>query len=269
MPGATKYEDLISAVCGSQQTYDWTFTKKITTALKSGGFMHRLQVNAVGSPGPQAEGTASPGTAYTSADGCITFPDQGSFYKHLASLGLTCYQRGITIMLYDRLVCTTFTNTTASKTLDTAALPRYTSGFGVQAWIECTTAVTSGTPSITMDSYTDEIGSTGQTGPALSLGSAPVIDQCWQLPVAAATNGVKAVHTVNFTAATGGLFQLVLMYPIAMISANIAEYNAADFITQFTRLPRIYDGASLALYINPTATTAVNDVFGQVKVLYT
>jgi hypothetical protein len=176
-------------------------------------------------------------------------------------------------MLYDRLVGVSGISvaSTGNKTINSAALPRYSgaASVGVEVWAEVTTVTATTAPQTNLSQYTDDAGNTGNDG---------AINNVWP---AAATNvdtfigphalavgdvGVRSVE-VGFavdTAASAGVCNVDLIYPLAVVPlvANIATVRS--FVPE---LPRIFDGASLAFAILATSTTAVS-VVGRLGVAY-
>jgi hypothetical protein len=113
------------------------------------------------------------------------------------------------------------TVTTAQTTnLPTAALTRYTSGVGVMASLEITTAVGTTATTATV-SYTNSAGVAGRTSPAVTFGGTNdrQASQVQLVPLQAGDVGVRSVESVTLAASTGtaGAFGVTLFRPLAAL----------------------------------------------------
>lgn len=266
--------DQIIAARAAGQIGDWDFFK-VSTAPLAAGIWHSDWTD-VGMPGSgNAPGAAGSGTSY---DGSGTDNNGGMTFASVAGSGFNRYgisfeatsTQTINLRIYDRLVATSglVTSGTGSKTMTTVTLPRFTSGVGVQAWIECTTAPTGTTPVIHLLSYTGSVNGAGQVGGSLNLGGLPKVGDMLQLPLASGDTGVVAVSTINVdTAGTGGAYNLVLMKQILTIPLTANVLNQRDLVQQIAGFPQIFDTACLALMWQATGTTAPN-IWGTFRTVY-
>ena len=78
------------------------------------------------------------------------------------------------------------------------------------------------------------------------------------IPLAAGDNGVRSLTDVDFSAANTGLEAFVMVRPLAMLPLPGANIPAErDLVMQLAALPRVYDGACLAVMVYfPVATGA-------------
>lgn len=190
----------------------------------------------------------------------MNFANTSPDTKHILTFGATATQDCV-VMLYDRLVDTAgFTSApTGPQTVDSAPLPRYTDGVGVEAWAETTVTGVGGAPSVKLLSYTDSDGNTGQVGTSVSFATTHLVESMYQLPLAAADKGIRAISTINVdTAATSGTFNIVLLKPLLYMSVTANLWNEKDFVLQLSSLPRVFDGASLGVAYLASTTTAPN-----------
>lgn len=245
----------IRAAYDAGQTYHFEFLKDSAGAQanSTAGYWHS-QWTVAGMPAAGANPASTPGVAYTNVAGSINFPDQGSSTKYLTwvsaitKLGILADSP---MMVYDRLVGVggMTLDSTGSKTVNSAALTRYTDGVGVIPCLEVTVAGT-GAMTLSMDSYTDHLGNTGHAGPSVSTATATTAGQLIPLPVASGDLGVRAIATINISATTltaGSAANLVLLKPVFCLAGARNKWNAASPVTDYAAFPRVYDGASLGI----------------------
>lgn len=143
------------------------------------------------------------------------------------------------LIVYDRLVHQgglSGTVTTAQTTnLPTSALTRYTTGAGVQIWLEIYTAI-GATGTTVSASYTDQGGTTGNTTQATDFGGTGFNEKnrIVRLPLATSDTGARAVASVTVLATTGtaGAFGVVLARPLFVIPLPFVGVGAnASFLT--------------------------------------
>jgi hypothetical protein len=253
MAGFTSYDDIIASLSAGKSYY-----KEFGKSLWRVG-----NLPAAG---------ADTGGALVSAAGGLVMPDQAVAYKHLLTFGGVASTNG-TLMIYDRLVQvpTISVASTGNRTVNTAALPRYADGVGVQCWLEVTTATTVTAPVVHLHSYTDEGANPSQdsvtnfTFPAAATVLNSLIGP---LPILAEDVGIQAVATLNVsTAGNQGAVTVVLLRPLAFLPMIQNTWNERDMVLQLASLPRIYDGATLAMAFLPNAVTATN-LWGQTRIGY-
>lgn len=269
MAGFASYDELISEITAGGKALEGSFSK-LTGTMHGAGVWHSL-ARIAGLPAAMADPATTPGAAEDNFAGSLNWAAVTPETKHILTVQAMGGVAG-TLMVYDRLcgVSAISLATTGSKTINSAALTRYTDGVGVQAWLEVTTATTVTAPAVTMNSYTDNDANTGQTGTALTFPAAATVlnSLIGPLPLASGDTGVRAVSTINVgTAATAGIVNFLLIKPLVYLplSANLA--GSIDLVRQLASLPRVYDTASLGLAWLATATTT-HTIQGLVRLGY-
>lgn len=274
MPGFTSRDDLISEVTVNGKADVWNFYKA-GSAPEAAGVWHSFW-KANGNPGAGSTAATTPGTAYDSDQtsfqaGSMFFPDRSTDQRHLLSFGAVASQN-CTLMLYDRLVAVNVTLASASQTVNSTALTRYTGTDAIlnEVWLELTTASTGAGANIGLSSYTSADGSNALTAPNISAlpAAATNVDAMVQLPLIATKQGVRSVETLAVgTTATSAVANVLILRPLARIGLLANIWNEVSFLDDVMGLPRIYDNASLGLAMLATGTTATN-VWGTVSCAY-
>jgi hypothetical protein len=268
MAGFTSYDDIINELTVNDKGLDWSFMKAGPAAQAAGEWVSLFA--ATGNPGAGANPAATPGTAWTDVDGSIKFPDTTPDTKHILTFGAAS-SVSCSLMLVDRLcgVGSIVLTPTGNKTINSLTLPRYASGQNVEAWLEVTTATTTTPAVLSINSYTNEAGVAARVGTTVTMpAAATVLRHMERFPLQAGDKGVRAVSTVNVaTAAAAGQIAVILLRPLVTIPIIANTWNERDLVLQLAALPRVYDGASLALMQLATATTATNH-WGQVRLAY-
>jgi hypothetical protein len=257
MPGFSSYDDVITETTTNGKIQQSPFFK-ISSAPEVAGQLHSVWKQG-GIPGAGSDPAGTPGAATSSTAGGITLANQASDYKYLLRLEATANQN-CTLIVYDRLVGVgnLALGSTGDKTVSSAALTRYTDGVGVEAWLELTTASTANVGVVSMNSYTNTTPTGGKVGGSVTFNAAAQnIDSMFVMPLAAGDVGVTAVSTINVgTATTTGVANLLLvkrLFQIPLI-ANIG--TVIDYTRGYPGMPRIFDGATLALAIVAGGTSA-------------
>jgi hypothetical protein len=233
-----------------------------------------------GAGGTPASGSGTPGaggTAYTNAVGGMVFPDTPDD-KVILNFWSRCPDDTSPghIRLMDRLVGvgSIALNSTGDKNINSVALPRYTSGEGVEAWIEYTQQSTTTNPVVSLASYTNQDGTSGRVGGTLTLsaGSTTVAvnSMFGPLPLQAGDTGIRSVEVLNVaTASTNGTANLVLAR--TMVNGMHAGSPIGVTYHHIWPLPnthpiRVFDGATLAIARLDQSSAIV--CVAQVQVVY-
>jgi hypothetical protein len=207
---------------------------KNLTAARSAGAM----VSPWLAPGLPVAGVlpaANTGTVYDrtsqGAIGPITAPG-GSNVFYLGGLRFRSSVAG-DVDIYDRLITTTVPNVTltTAQTMPAAALPRYTTGDGVEMFMEVFTTMGAGTPTLTI-SYTNQAGTAGRTATLVVPTSAMTAGQVVPIPLQSGDTGVQTIQTITLSATmTSGNFGITLgRYlggagcPLANVSTDPQDY---------------------------------------------
>lgn len=270
MPGFTSYDDIINQTTTNNQTDDRQLYKT-GPALQGAGTWSRLFL-AAGIPAAGTEPAATPGAAYSANTSCWTFGNVSPKERYGLSFGGVATQN-TTLMLYDRLVGVGGISiaATGAKTVNSAALTRYTTGAGVQCWLEVSTATTTTAAVVNLNQYTGDVNGAAQTGGNITFPAAATVAQAaiGPLPIAAGDTGVKSVQVgLNVvTATTAGVVSVVLLRPLAFLPIIANQWNERDLVLQLASLPQVFDTACLSLYMLATAATATN-VWASLKTGY-
>lgn len=175
---------------------------------------------------------------------------------------------------------------TSQALVNGVALPRYTDGKGVRAFLEVTTALGTGTGVLTYGAsgYTNSAGTTGrQHGVTVNTTASAAANRLphsgaaqnnnWNpfLPLQAGDVGLRSVESIRFTSAhSAGVCALVLAYPLVTIP--IPDVNVLcerDLLFQIPSLPRVYDGACLmGLFVGNGALNANSYLLGHMEFVW-
>jgi hypothetical protein len=243
--GFSSYDDLITQITTNGRKDYFSFTKTAAAASQGAGTWHSV-FTGVGQPGAGSYSSQ----ANTLQVGSINFANVSTRTRHILSFGATSTAAGV-ICLYDRLVEVSGIafGSTGSKSVSTAALGRYTSGTGVQAWLEVTTAPTATAPICHLLSYTGDVNGASQVGGSFTWPSATTKVQSMLGPLGLASGdlGLTAVSTLNVDTAgsSSPVASLILMRPIAFLPVAANTWTERDMVLQLASLERIYDGMSL------------------------
>jgi hypothetical protein len=176
----------------------------------------------------------------------------------------------ITFKMLDYLLYYPFIDgdTTDEQTFDnTVTLPRYTTGEGVRAFLVAQ-GVYSGGQKFTLN-YTNSDGVAGRISIATNVntaGNTATIANSgvsagnfgWSIPLAYGDKGIRSVEGITFFGAIGGIFALVLAYPIntTICLENNITSEREFFIDSAFGGGRIYDGAYLNYICLPNGSLA-------------
>lgn len=163
-------------------------------------------------------------------------------------------------------------DTTDAQLLDnTQSLPRYASGEDVQAFLVAQVPMTAGAQASCTMSYTNSAGVAGRTSTFGVYGEDTIGRLVAQTAASGGTGalapfvkldngdtGIRSVQSITLSAATGGLFNVVLARPLAslqiFLDAIVAEKN---FVREGVPMPRVENGAFLQmLSLRGTANAA-------------
>lgn len=210
---------------------------------------------AGGAPVAGATPAGTPGAALTNTDGSINFRDTGGTDKRFQSTFGFATGSAATIAIDDRLVGIggIALTSTGDKTVSSAALTRYTGTASavVEAWIEVDAADTATTAAVvSLNSYTDQGGTTGQAGDALTF-PATVTPIGWmgRFPLASGDQGLRAISTMNVATAAGGTTPtgiIWLLKHICTLSVRANEWTEIG-VPFYMPTTRVYSGAALAM----------------------
>lgn len=161
---------------------------------------------------------------------------------------------------------------------NTASLPRYTDGVGVQMMAVVVAGHSVGGQTFTVN-YTNSDGVAGRTSPAVKLTTAQFVNGTILttslavvgtsgpfIPLQGGDVGVRSVQGITMTGSDVGLFTLVLVKPIA--SASIRGLDAPveiDYLKDAgCTLPEVKDDACLNLICSPVGSLAATAIHGEI-----
>jgi hypothetical protein len=210
--------------------------------------------------------------------------------KHLIKWGMMCAAATAVpavLMLVDRLLyypLIDMMSVANQQLINNVALPRYTDGVGVRAWLEITQAPGTGTGVFTFGTqgYTNTVPTSGRqhgvtvnTVASAAIARIPhsgqIANQNWNpfLPMQAGDLGVKSVEAVQFTSAHASTGQCALVLGKELATLPLPAVNVfteRDFIFQVASLVQIYDGACLHfLVFEPGALVASTPYYGDLE----
>ena len=277
--GFSSVDALYNAITVDGKILTVPFVRTINTgATSAAGRWHECFATANGTGGQGVlTGTAGAGIAFSSSTvGALPIGPtvETSMTKHLLSMMAVSNSATIapaTLMLTDIIhvypsCVLTGTPSTLSNhpTWSGSGDTRMTNPKGVQASVFATTATTAGNGQITL-TYVDQDNNSAQAqtgslyanstthpiGAAYAQTNAVVTVGGLNMAMGAGDYGVKQVNSYAInTGGTAGVGAIVLHRPVCTIPIPLANLPAErDFTTGPIRLPRIYDGACLALFV--------------------
>lgn len=268
MAGFASYDDVILEITTNGKFKSIPFLKT-SSAPEAAGVMHSLW-RANGMPGAAGADTSTPGAALTSDPASIFLQDEASDYKFLIGVEAVA-NVNCNLIIYDRLVAVggVLISSTGTKTVNSAALPRYSgaAAVGVEAWAEVS-VITAAAAVIDMNSYTDQAGNTTHDGPNTPAfpAAATNVDTIVPFPLASGDYGVQAIATIGVGTSGAGsaAISVLLVKRLATIPLVANQGVMVDFVRALPGPIRLYDGASLAMAIVASGTGAVT-VQGSMK----
>lgn len=256
--------DNIIASISAGKTAEPFFQKTPTNAATSAAGRYHELFTATGIPtGGTFSGTAGVATVMNSSTvGALPIQATASpDNQHLLNMSLvspTATAVTARMILVDFLLYYPALVVTGAPTAlnNTATLPRYTSGEGVQAFIAVQTALGATQPALTF-SYTDQAGNTGNTALAMTspVASAPV-STCFQnngglwMPRVGTDSGIRKLDSYTLATGTTGTVAAVLCKPLFEIPITVVNSMVqVDALAQIPSLPKIEDGACLGFVV--------------------
>ncbi len=221
--------------------------------------------------------TATPFTNYTNK-AVYTGPVPGAGKtKHLHSLTVDTTAAILgTFVLADYLMYYPFvdTDTTDTQIMDnTATLPRYATGEGVQCFVVSQGGLALNTNALCTVEYTNSDGVSGRTVTFALIGSpaqgivvcagsnatAATTTQCSPfIPLAEGDKGIRSIQSITMGSAIGGVCSFVLAYSIASIPLfNALAQTEKTFFSRTGRAPQIQDGAFLQFLVTNSGSAGL------------
>ena len=198
----------------------------------------------------------TPGTVHTSSSTLFNFPDTGSDEKYMTEWAVQTSSNAAAgaYMLLDRLVSVSqLITSTGTKTINSSALTRYTTGAGVAIFLEVSTVTATNAVVVSVNSYTNQSGTAGRAGAAITFPSTALNVGTWmQMPLQAGDSGARSVESISVTTASGGsgTVNVVLAKPLAMTGVATSPSGTVSATLVDNVVPiRIYDGAHLDMLL--------------------
>jgi hypothetical protein len=255
----SSFDSIISSISNGKSRKAIFQKASSNGATSAAGRFHEL-FTATGIPSAGAfSGTAGVATAMNaSTTGALSIPSTVSpDVMHL--LNINAFSPTATgvpsrlilcdFLLYYPACVVTGTPTTLNNT---ATLPRYTDGQGVQAVIAVQSALGAASPALTL-SYTDQSGNTGNSAAAHTspVNSAP-ISTLFQtsgapfLQMVGADSGIRKIDSYTLASGTTGTVAFILVKPLAEIPLAVVNTTVGqNMLAEIPSLPKIEDGACL------------------------
>lgn len=236
----------------------WPVTLAKTASRTATAFGFYSVFDLAGSPGA---GTLSAGNTTNGVVGTDTggYPAINDFASgglgYLTRARATCTVP-CNLWVYDRVFKAGAYAFNASQVL--ASQPSYATRVpsldfkGLQLWFEAVTAFT-GTPTVQV-TYTNESGIAAHTTGAVSLGVAPILGQCFQLPFQSGDNGVQKVEQVVGTVASAGTFNINVLRPLWFGRIDVANDATVEDLLA-TGMPQLFQDSALFLLVQPDSTS--------------
>lgn len=263
--------DFVNAdLAGKTQMIPWSKVPPSTPA--AGGVMSLWAASGV----PGAGGYGGSALAATQCDKdtagalAVLLAGSGSEALWLKYLDANAPQAS-TIELWDRLLVyddISHASTLAQTLTNPVTLPRYTTGEGVQMFLEAQTAI-GATPQNVTVTYTDSDGNGSNSTGAQAIVTSSGIGRCphafHAFPLAAGDRGVRSAESIIFSAASTGTSALVLAKRIAAIPVTVAGLMAARDLLRQGGVEEISATACLMLrYL--TSTTTAGGLGGEARI---
>lgn len=270
----TSYDQIIAAVSGTGGRAAY-FNKFLSAAITSPASAGISSWAGAGFPTAGSYGTAlTSRQCSSSTTGAIALANAGSGEQlYMTGFGFSNSVGALgSVMPIDRLLDYSGINAasaTAQTMTNSASLPSaYSTGEGVQMFVEVQAVGTGVTNSTITISYTNQAGTSGRSTVVSSLVAAPAAGRVlapvtgFFVPLQAGDTGVRSVESVTLgAAATSGTYCVVLCRPYPQVPVVSGFYAERDFIMQAPRMPTVRNDACLQFLISAASTTAVTNYF--------
>jgi hypothetical protein len=266
----TTYDGIIAARAGGKADDIVALKSSFTTVASTWSSTFR----AAGMPGVGTYTAIPTGAAMTAANvGALSLgftAPTGGDKKYLLGAGFSSSSQLNFAWLVDILWAggTVSAVLNTAQTVSSAALTRYTTGAGVLATAEVTTAL-GATPSTFTLNYTNQAGTSGQVSAAATLAASTIAQRLMpsgQLPIifpASGDTGIRAIASTTLSAAMGsGVLALQLFKPLVFVPGVAANvFVSPDIATQIDGLVELTtDGGGvlgcLAAFVFANITTS-------------
>ena len=242
------------------------FYKSSSTADAANFFVSLWKVGT--NPPAGATPPVGSGEAPTRATlGAFTFNEIGGTAGIYAGRALLQMATMGIVNFYDRLVHTSGLNgtLTTEQAVNSVALPRYTTGVGVELFIEHYVATGASVANITV-TYTNQAGESGRTT-TFSFYASPLAGLMQLVPLMGSDTGVRSVQSVQLSASTGTAGDFGITLVKRLIDISPAGVNSGQVFSPFDiGLPTILPDACMAMAVF-TTSTATGIISGSLDIL--
>lgn len=221
------------------------------------GFALRLWSSFLidGYPG-RGNAPTTPTICTNTTDGALKQTHTVGKEKFLIQFGATNNLTNSIVILYDRLAHMggLSGNTTATQTVNTPALTRYsgTSSIGNMIFVEIYATLGTTNANFTV-TYTNQDGTSGRTGSFTLQSTSQFAGQVYPIRLQAGDTGVRSVESVALSSSTGtqGNFGITIGRPISIVAPLInGTADIKDFATGLPGIPKIERNACLCFLFN-------------------
>jgi hypothetical protein len=160
---------------------------------------------------------------------------------------------------------------------NTATLPRFTDGKGVQIMAVVVAGHATGLTQSFVCSYTNQDGVSGRittpvflnnqfvNGTIITTSLATVGTAGPFIPLQSGDSGVRSIESLTMTGSDVGLMTLVLVKPLGQMSiVGIDAPVEVDYLKDFSHLPEIQDNAYINLICCPVGSLAATAIHGEI-----
>lgn len=163
---------------------------------------------------------------------------------------------------------------------NTLALPRYTTGAGVQAMA---VVITGGAGGQTFSfSYTNQDGTAGRTSGTVTMTASTALGTVLTsarasagtipspfIPLQGTDTGIRSIDSITMNGADTGFFALVLVQPLATLSlCGIDAPYEKDFLMFASDMPQIQDDAYLSFLVQPNGSLSGLALRGNIRTIW-
>ena len=162
---------------------------------------------------------------------------------------------------------------------NTATLPRYITGAGVEAvmvnHIAPLVSAGNGTMVYTSANLGEQtvtfiVDATGQNKVVSGIGTTGGVGTALTMRRVSGCKGILNIKSITFGTAVGGLYAIYLIKPLTTVANHDGMALAEKIFTEKSFLhqngffmPRIYDGAHLGFFVRPSGSARTVSMFGQ------
>lgn len=273
MAGFADFDAYLNALTVSEYGQDLPFQKSASFTTVAGTYNTLWAAPGLPTTGVYTGSAETAVQATSSTTGALYFANATSprklFLAAMEAFTATTSATGTLIVLDRLLYYPGIDHSDATHPLTNGvALPRYTTGRGVRAFLEVTTGlgVTARNATLT---YTDQGGTGSNASSTIAITASASAQQiCHSMlyfPLAAGDYGIRSVQDLTFSGTNSGISCLVLAKEIARIPIGAAFQTATkDLLRSGVGTPQIADNACLMFLFLPAAAVATPSFNGTI-----